>query len=424
VDTNASTLPVSNKQKMSAERSLPDNKVILPKTREEYVKDFRHCFGIWDAADNSLARLNRTPSASRIRSTIEMCRVVYEAQRSLGHRGFEKFCKEIGLTKQSAIRKFIVFGETYPAILQYMRSVEPRQWFIVDLYLRIPSGLFPSSEGFAEMWKSDVTNHLLDADASKKALNMTYSHYELLPRAERRAAEKYAKKLLRTVPALRDPDQPVWLRGALGGVTGTAVLKAENVVAARVYPDTGNQWWCEVILRRGDGIALLRNDTPLPRRDHAVTCLEHYIGRIKGAQEHPLVSEFRKLGIDPERDEMLRVRHNSFGVRWVIVPTNEISTRARAFAEQVELENGPRVDKLTVAFIALYELAPKFLAGPRLLEVDSNSETDKDHFDYYLNAAAFALEHGARTIYDPSEEPNSADLHDLDFGPPTGAGLH
>ena len=160
------------------------------------------------------------------------------------------------------------------------------------------------------------------------------SDYELLPRAERRGAEKYAKKLLRTVPALRDPDQPGSLRGALD----IAALKAENVVAARVYPDTENQWWCEVILRRGDGIAQLRNDTPLASRDQATTCLEHYIGSIKGTQEHPLVSEFRKLGIDPERVDTLRVRNDSFGVRWVIVPTNEISTRARAFAEQVVLE--------------------------------------------------------------------------------------
>ena len=201
-------------------------------------------------------------------------------------------------------------------------------------------------------------------------------NYELLPRPERRAAQKYAKKLLRTVPALRDPDQPVSVRGALD----TAALKAENVVAARVFPDNENDWWCEVILRRGDGIALLRNDRPLPKRDQAVTCLEHYIGSIKGTQEHPLVSELRKLGIDPERVEMLRIRHDSFGVRWVIVPTNEISTRARAFAEQVEILNGPRVDKRLMAFIALNEWAPKFVAGPLLLAADSNSETAKEQF--------------------------------------------
>ena len=241
-------------------------------------------------------------------------------------------------------------------------------------------------------------------------------NYELLPRAERRAAQKYAKKLLRTVPALRNPDQPASLRKALD----TAALKAENVVAARVYSDTENQRLCEVILRRGDGIALLRNDTPLPRRDQAVTCLEHYIGSIKGTQEHPLVSELRKLGIDPERVEMLRIRHDSFGVRWVIVPMNEISRRAKAFAEQVVRDNGRFVDKLTakltVALIVLHELTPKFVAGPLLLEADGNSETAKELFDYYLDAAAFAWQHGHRTIYQLSEGPNSADLQvDLDF---------
>jgi hypothetical protein len=234
-------------------------------------------------------------------------------------------------------------------------------------------------------------------------------NYELLPRAERRAAQKYAKKLLRTVPALRNPDQPASLRGALD----TAALKAENVVAARVYPDTENQWWCEVILRRGDGLMQFTNDTALSAREQAITCLEHYIGSIKGTKEHPVVGEFRKLGVDPERVEMLRVRHDSFGVRWVIVPNNEISTRAKTFAEQIVRDNGLFVDKLTLAFIVLYDSAPEFAAGPLLLAADSDSG---EEFSFYLDAAAFALEHGLRTIYDLSEGPDSSDLQDdLDF---------
>jgi hypothetical protein len=241
------------------------------------------------------------------------------------------------------------------------------------------------------------------------------SNYELLPRAERRRAEKYAKKLLETVP-VGDTDEPTSLRGAVG----TAFLKAENVMAARVYPDAENQWWCEITLRRGHGLAQVRNDAPLPRREQAVACLEHYISSIKGTQEHPLVSEFRKLGIDPERVEWLRVLHDSFGERWVTLPTNEISTRARAFAEEVERSNGPLVDKLTMAFVFLYEFAPKFLAGPLLLAADSNSDVSKEHFDHCLDAAAFALEHGVRTIYNFRQERNSIDLqNDLDFGPPT-----
>ena len=91
----------------------------------------------------------------------------------------------------------------------------------------------------------------------------------------------------------------------------------------------------------------------------------------------------------------------------------------RHLPKKSKSKNGARVDKLTVAFIALYELAPEFVAGPLLLEVDSNSETDKALFDYYLNAAAFALEHGLRTIYEPGAQPNWDDQHNLDFGPPT-----
>jgi hypothetical protein len=48
-----------------------------------------------------------------------MCRVVYEAQRSLSDWEFEGFCEEIGLTKPSAIRKFIAVGQAYPGIIQY-----------------------------------------------------------------------------------------------------------------------------------------------------------------------------------------------------------------------------------------------------------------------------------------------------------------
>jgi hypothetical protein len=164
---------------------------------------------------------------------------------------------------------------------------------------------------------------------------------------------------------------------------------------------------------------VLQNDRPLPRRDQAVTCLEHYIGSIKGTQEHPLVGEFRKLGVDPERVEMLRVRHNSFGARWVIVPNNEVSTRAEAFAKQAESDNGPRVDKLKLALFILYDWAPKFVAGPFLLAADSNSDTAKESFGDYLDAAAFALQHGLQTVYEPGVQPNWADEHDLDFGPAT-----
>ena len=46
-----------------------------------------------------------------------------------------------------------------------------------------------------------------------------HQHYELLPGAERRAAQKYAKKLLRTVPALRDS-------GSTRLATGSAVRNA------------------------------------------------------------------------------------------------------------------------------------------------------------------------------------------------------
>src|SRR5262249_55039107 len=97
-----------------------------------------------------------------IRSTIEMCRVVYEAQRSLSNWEFEGFCEEIDLTKRSAIRKFIAFGQAYPGIIQYMKLFDPPQWFAIDLHLRWPSGIFPASDAFVEVWKSGVRARLRD----------------------------------------------------------------------------------------------------------------------------------------------------------------------------------------------------------------------------------------------------------------------
>jgi hypothetical protein len=166
--SGALTPLVPNERKISAARPWPDNEAIVSKTRREYVADFQRCFKNWDASENCLDNCRgpftlKPPSEKRIRSTLEMCRVVYEAQRSLSDWEFEDFCKEIRLTKRSAIRKFVAFGEAYPGVIQYMELFDPPQWFAIDLYLRWPSGIFLASDKFAEMWKTGVRDRLRDA---------------------------------------------------------------------------------------------------------------------------------------------------------------------------------------------------------------------------------------------------------------------
>lgn len=175
VDSNASALPVPNKQKIGVERVWSDDEAIVPKTRREYVKNFRQRFKKWDASENCPNECGgsstlKFPHEKRIRSTLEMCRVVYEAQRSLGYWEFEDFCKEIDLNKRSEIRKFVAIGEAYPWIIMFLTKMfVPNDRLIVDLFLRKPSAEFPPSKMFVETWHT-ARNGVrgIEADRRKK----------------------------------------------------------------------------------------------------------------------------------------------------------------------------------------------------------------------------------------------------------------
>ena len=173
VDSNASTPPVPKERKINVERAWSENEVIVPKTRREYVKNFRQRFKKWDASENCPNECGgcstlKFPHERRIRSTLEMCRVVYEAQRSLSYWEFEDLCKEIDLNKRSEIRKVVAIGEAYPWIIIFLTKMfVPNDRLIVDLFLRMPSAVFPPSNEFAEMWKT-ARNGLRGADASKQ----------------------------------------------------------------------------------------------------------------------------------------------------------------------------------------------------------------------------------------------------------------
>jgi hypothetical protein len=142
---SATAADVRSKSKRGVDSNAwSDNEAIVPKTAREYVKDFRQRFKKWDASENIPNECGgsstlKFPHERRIRSTLEMCPVVYEAQRSLSHWEFEDFCKEIGLTKRSAIRKFVAIGEACPWIILFIeKAAEPLHRLVVDLFLRWP----------------------------------------------------------------------------------------------------------------------------------------------------------------------------------------------------------------------------------------------------------------------------------------------
>ena len=173
VDSNASAPPVPNKQKIGVERVWSDNEAIVPKTGREYVKNFRQRFKKWDASENCPnecggSSILKFPDERRMRRTLEMCRVVYEARRSLSHWEFEDFCKEIGLTKRSAIRKFVAIGEACPWIILFMKKdADPIHWHVVDFFLRWPSGEFPPSDVLVEACHT-ASNGVRNIEADRK----------------------------------------------------------------------------------------------------------------------------------------------------------------------------------------------------------------------------------------------------------------
>ena len=53
-------------------------------------------------------------------STLEMCKVVYDAKHTLTNDNFDSFCREIGQkSSDSTIRKYLAIGEKYDDFINY-----------------------------------------------------------------------------------------------------------------------------------------------------------------------------------------------------------------------------------------------------------------------------------------------------------------
>ena len=87
-----------------------DDNAIIKRDRKEYVYMFK-------------ANMRRTALA-----TLDMCRVVYEAEKTLDDAQFNEFCKQINYKSESStIRKFSTIGKVYARLAQYAEQL-PIAW--------------------------------------------------------------------------------------------------------------------------------------------------------------------------------------------------------------------------------------------------------------------------------------------------------
>ena len=220
--------------------------------------------------------------------------------------------------------------------------------------------------------------------------------YGSLSQDGRRSAKKLAKELLRTVPAAQKPSKAVSIRGALI----TAFMKPENVIGALVYTDGNGNWWGDVVLNKGEKYFQMgsEEEAPLQSYDDALEHVEAVIASIKATREHPLVQEFRKSGFDPERLELLRVGHEKFGYRWVVMDDNEIRTGAEAFVAYVEDKFPGVVDTLEKARTVMLQTAPQFATDPVFLKLPEGHDGEEGAIQLTYYAAAFLLRCGIINI--------------------------
>ena len=125
--------PAAYKLAKKLEYSVSDDENIIAKSRREYVFWFK-------------AQQRKTARAS-----LEMCRTVYEAMKSLSESEFASFCQDIGLDDDSStIRKYATIGKVYPRLINYADQL-PAAWTNIYLLTQIPADDFERciESGFA-----------------------------------------------------------------------------------------------------------------------------------------------------------------------------------------------------------------------------------------------------------------------------------
>ena len=88
-------------------------------------------------------------------STVEMCRVVFEAKEELSRDEFSEFCTDIGHKgEDSTVRKYLAIGAAYERLIQYADKL-PNSWTSIYTITQIPSETFNAlaqvGENFAKL---------------------------------------------------------------------------------------------------------------------------------------------------------------------------------------------------------------------------------------------------------------------------------
>lgn len=106
-------------------------------------------------------------------STVEMCRVVFEAKEELSKEEFSEFCTDIGHKgEDSTIRKYLAIGAAYERLIQYADKL-PNSWTSIYTLTQIPSETFNAlaqvGESFAKLSGNQIKALVEINSDSKKA---------------------------------------------------------------------------------------------------------------------------------------------------------------------------------------------------------------------------------------------------------------
>jgi hypothetical protein len=134
--------PAKYQMNQSLESVVSSDEVIVPLSRAEYVKRYR-------VAESVSAR-----------EILTMCRLVFEANKSLNSAEFSDFCNEIGYKDYSSvIRKFVVIGKIQPRLIAHA-DVLPASWSSIYSLTQIPAQAFENllhmNRSFKELTVSEV----------------------------------------------------------------------------------------------------------------------------------------------------------------------------------------------------------------------------------------------------------------------------
>jgi hypothetical protein len=102
-------------------------------------------------------------------STVEMCRVVFEAKNSLTKDEYLSFLKDIGhKSETSTIRKYLAIGEQYDKLIQYT-DLLPNSWTSIYMITQL------SSETFDALAMTDTDMSVMSGKQIKSLIEMKKS---------------------------------------------------------------------------------------------------------------------------------------------------------------------------------------------------------------------------------------------------------